>query len=162
MNIRLLALLIATILVQPAFAGQLPETEMDNLTGETMHFPADFNGKPTLVIFAFAHEQRTETGRVIELLEKAHQTNDGLNWYELPIIDAPSVAHFFIKNGMRSGTDKTLHAHIVPQFVDETEWRTSSGIATTEPLLAKVDHEGKILKSAPLSTIKTVADIIRF
>ena len=162
MNIRLLALLLTTLLAQPAFAGQIPNTEMDNLAGETMHFPADFQGKPTLVIFAFSHDQREETGQAIQLLQKAHDANNALSWYELPIIDAPSVAHFFIKNGMRSGTDESLHAHIVPQFVDEDEWRKSSSITTKEPLLVKVDHDGTILKSVPLSTIKTLEDLTNF
>lgn len=162
MNIRLLTLLLAIVVTQPAFAEQVPDTEMDSLAGETMHFPADLQGKPILVIFAFAHEQREEAGRVLVLLQKAHEVNNALGWYELPIIDAPGIAHFFIKNGMRSGTDEVLHAHIVPQFVDEDDWRNSSGITATEPLLAKVNHEGEILKSAPLSKIKTVEDVIRF
>ena len=162
MKIRLLALLLATIAVEPAFAGQLPDTKMDNLAGETMHFPADFQGKTTLVIFAFAHDQREEAGRVIALLQQAHETNNALSWYELPIIDAPSIAHFFIKTGMRSGTDKALHAHIVPQFVNEEEWRKSSSITSKEPILAKVDKDGQILKTIPLSAIKTAADITSF
>ncbi len=162
MNIRLLAFLLAIIVAQPAFAEQVPDSEMDNLAGDAVHLPADFQGKPTLVIFAFAHEQREEAARVMALLQKAHDANNALGWYELPIIDAPGVAHYFIKSGMRSGTDETLHAHIVPQFVDEDDWRNSSGITATEPLLAKVDHEGKILKSVPLSEIKSVTDVIRF
>ena len=162
MNIRLAALLVATLIAQPVFAGQMPETEMDNLAGDTMHFPEDFNGKPTLVILAFAHEQRVEAGRVNMLLQKAQETNSSLSWYEMPIIDAPFFVHYFIKNGMRDGTDETLHAHMVPQFVDEDDWRKSTGITSTEPVLAKVDHEGKILKTVPLNAIKTESDITRF
>ncbi len=158
----LLALLLATIAIQPAFAEQIPATEMDNLDGETMHFPAAFQGNPTVVILAFAHEQREEAIRVMGLLQKAHEANHALTWYELPIIDAPSVVHFFIRNGMSRRTDEAMHAHIVPQFVDEDEWHKSSGIAGTEPLLAKVDHDGKILKSVPLSAVKTADDIVNF
>ena len=162
MKIRFLALLIATTLSQPALAGQYPKTEMDNLAGETMNFPADFTGNPTLAIFAFAHEQRVDAYRVVALLQKAQEKNTEMNWYEMPIIDAPFFVHYFIKNGMRDGTDESLHAHLVPQFVDEAEWRTSTGITSTEPLLAKIDSEGKILKTIPLSAVKTVADITRF
>ena len=96
------------------------------------------------------------------LLQKAHEANNALNWYELPIIDAPSIAHFFIKNGMRRANDEALYPHIGPQFVDQDEWRKSSTITATEPVLAKVDHEGKILKSVPLNSVQTVANVIAF
>ena len=162
MIIRLLALLVTAIIAFPVFAGQFPETEMDNLAGATMHFPADFEGKPTLVIFAFAHEQRGDAARVVALLEKAQQTNGLLSWYEMPIIDAPFFVHYFIKNGMRDGTDESLHSHMVPQFVDIDEWRQSTGITTMDPVLAKVDNQGSILKTMPLSSVKTVTDIVRF
>ena len=132
MKIRLLALIIVTLIAQPVLAGQMPDTEMDNLAGDTMHFPADFTGKPTLVILGFAHEQRLEAARVAELLQKAQKSNSRLSWYELPIIDAPFFVHYFIKNGMRNGTDEALHMHIVPQFVDEDEWHASTGITEKE------------------------------
>lgn len=162
MSSRLIGLLLTTFLAQPVFAGQFPATEMDSLAGETRHFPEDFTGKPTLVIFAFAHEQRDDVQRVMKLLQEAQNANSGLVWYELPIIDAPGIAHYFIKNGMRDGTDEALHAHMVPQFVDEDAWHTATGIAAKDPLLAKVDHIGAILKTAPLASIKTAVDVKGF
>jgi hypothetical protein len=162
MRIYLPALFLTLVMAQPTLAAQLPDTEMDNLADETVHLPADFQGNPVLVILAFAHEQREEAGRVMALLQKAHEANNALGWYELPIIDAPGIAHYVIKNGMRGKTDEALHSHIVPQFVDEDDWRKSTGITTTEPILAKVNHEGEILKTVPLREIKSEADIAKF
>lgn len=159
MRTLLLTTTTALIFSFPALAAQIPPTEMENLTGTVIHAPQDLKGAPTLVIFAFAHEQRDEAVRVMGLLQEAAQSNSGLGWYELPIIDAPSVAKYFIKNGMRGGTDAAFHAHIVPQFVDKDDWRKASGISDIEPFLAKVDGKGTIVKTVKLKEIQTVKDI---
>jgi hypothetical protein len=162
MKARLFALFLVTVMMGPAFAGQLPATDMENLAGDAVRIPAGLQGNPILVILAFGHDQREEAGRVMALLQKAQEANKALNWYELPIVEAPSLAHIFIKNGMREKTNESLHAHIVPQFVNQDEWRKSSHVDSTEPLLAKVDRDGRILKSLPLSAIKTLSDVLRF
>lgn len=159
---RILVFLTALSLAGPAFAAKLPPSEMENLAGETMHFPADFTGESTLVILAFAHEQREESARIAALLQDAQQKNPQLGWYELPIIDAPAIAHMFIRNGMREHTDAAMQPHVVPQFVDEDAWRKSSGMTSTEPLLAKIDHDGTILSALPTSSIQSTDDVLRF
>ena len=159
---RYFVVFFSLVLTCPVMAAQLPPSEMETLAEGTLHVPQDLTGKPTLVILAFAHEQREESGRVSGLLQEANKQNPQLDWYEFPIIDAPLVAHMFIKNGMRSHTDEALHAHIVPQFVDEEEWRKASGITATEPVLVKVNSQGDILKMAPSSTIKSVTDVSKF
>lgn len=162
MKARSLILFLATTMAGPVSADQLPDTEMVSLAGEAVRFPAAFRGDPTLVILAFGHDQRAEAGRVMDLLQKAQEANRALSWYELPIVEAPSFSHFFIRNAMRLGTSEALHAHIVPQFVIQDEWRKSSAVSAREPLLAKVDQRGRILKSLPLSAIKNLSDVTRF
>lgn len=159
---RFFVLLFLMLCAPAGFAAHIPASSMDSLAGETVDIPQIFEGKKTLVILAFAHDQRKEAHRVMMLVADAQKANASLHWLELPIIDAPAIAHGFIRNGMRDGSDASMHAQIIPQFVDAEEWHTNSGIADKTPLLAWVDGQGTVQKTIALEKIKTTADLLRF
>lgn len=89
----------------------------NNLEGESVSIPDDFNGQNTLLLLGYKQDSQFDIDRWLIGLDMT-QTNVAV--YEIPTIQgmAPRMFSTFIDNGMRSGIPKELWKGVVTVYED--------------------------------------------
>lgn len=164
---RLFSLVTAWLVALPASAmalGQIPAGKVENLHGKEVSFPAAFSGTPSLAILLFEHGQQDVANDTIALLEQAQEKQSTLTWVEFPLIGEPPIfVRFMIRDGMRDVISSARQHNVFPLFTEKDAWRSKADVGKgTEPLLAKLGHDGAILKTRPLDQFNTVKDILAY
>lgn len=97
--------------------GAFPVVEGVNLSGEKVLIPADFKGKPTVLLVGYIQKAQFDIDRwILGLL----QADVPVQIAELPTIAGmmPQMVQGFINNGMRRGIPQTDWASVVTIYED--------------------------------------------
>ncbi len=110
---------------KPAF----PSIQSQNLNGDNMRLPEDFQGEVNLVIFAFKRNQQAVVDTWLPSAADLAKRFQQFDYYELPAVGPqPGFMKSIIDNGMRSGIQDT-----------GTRGRTITLYVPKAPLMAALD-----------------------
>jgi hypothetical protein len=126
---------------------KFPEMQVQNLTGDTKRFPAQFPGERTLLLIAFQREQQ-ET--LDDWNRRLGLTSPGskIEWLEMPVIDDPGAFNrWLVDTGMRSGIpDPAVRARVFTVYAPRETFVRKLGLPDAKQVhLAVVDREGSVI-----------------
>jgi hypothetical protein len=127
--IRILSLLPALALaaepVSEIKTGErLPELRGELLTGREFVLPEAAEGRVTLLLLGFTYQSRFAVEAWAARFRAGFQADPRVTFYEAPMIGgAARWARWFIDSGMRRGTPKEDHEHVVTVYRGVDSWK---------------------------------------
>jgi len=140
-----LAVLIASVVL----AESIPETTAESLDGHHVSLPADFSGKPAILVVGFSRAGGDQCGPFARRLSKeASVQNGSTKIYQIAMLaSAPRFVRPMILHGMRSGVPKAEQSTFLPLTKNEKEWKQAAGYdraAENDAYLLLVDSRGTV------------------
>jgi hypothetical protein len=127
--------------------NKFPSVSGSNLNKERIRIPSELKGKYNVLLVPFQQWQQGLVNSWVPFLEHIMESNQKLDYYELPTIRKMNV--FFrrmIDGGMRGGIPSLdTRARTVTLYIDKEPFKDTLGIPTESTLyLYLVDREGTI------------------
>ena len=95
----------------------LPELKGEYLTGKEAVLPAVSAGKVALLALGFSYDSRFPVEGWIKRFRADFGSNPHVTFYEIPMIGGMGVmGKWFIDSGMRKGTPKADHEHVITVY----------------------------------------------
>ena len=95
----------------------LPEIKGEYLTGKAVALPAAATGRKTLLALGFSYASRIPVEAWIKQFRKDFGPRPDVMFYEVPMIGGMGVmGKWFIDSGMRKGTPKADHEHVITVY----------------------------------------------
>jgi hypothetical protein len=106
----------------------MPTLEGDLLSGKRGVLPDAFQGKTALVLLGFTYDSRFAVEAWGEWFRKQFGDRDGVTYFEVPMMGrAARLGRIFIDRGMRKGTPKEAHDHVLTVYGDTGPWKERAG-----------------------------------
>jgi len=122
----MLAILLLFLSLPPAFTpgDTLPLLKGEFLDGKSVELPVAAKGKVALLALGFTHDSQTAVEGWTKRFRKDFGDNPQVTFYEIPMIGGLGVmAKPFITGGMRKGTPKEDHEHVITVFGSAGFWK---------------------------------------
>ncbi len=118
MRLYLLPLTFALMAAAELKPGDtLPELKGEYLTGKQAILPADASGKVALLVLGFSYDSRVPVEEWVKHFRADFGKNPGVTFYEIPMIGGlGAMGKWFIDSGMRKGTPKADHEHVITVY----------------------------------------------
>jgi hypothetical protein len=95
----------------------LPELKGEFLTGKTAILPGVARGKVALLALGFSYDSRFPVEAWVKRFRADFGTNPEVTFYEIPMIGGlGAMGKWFIDSGMRKGTPKSDHEHVITVY----------------------------------------------
>ena len=95
----------------------LPEIKGEYLTGKEALLPAAARGKAALLVLGFSYDSRVPVEEWVKRFRADFGANPQVAFYEIPMIGGMGVmGKWFIDSGMRKGTPKADHEHVITLY----------------------------------------------
>jgi hypothetical protein len=120
------SLLISLTLTAQALAigDPLPELRGEFLNGRPATFPAASSGRVALLLMGFTYDSRFAVEDWTKRFRDRFGGNDRVTFFEVPMIGGMArMAKWFIDSGMRRGTPKEDHEHVVTVYGGTGDWK---------------------------------------
>jgi hypothetical protein len=127
---------------------QFPIVKGANLLRRKVALPADLEGELNILLIAFQRWQQSVIDTWLPFVRQLEETNEGLSYYELPVIQRMNVlARTFINEGMRAGIpDLLARERTVTLYVDKVAFRQALELPHEDDIyIVLVDREGNVL-----------------
>ena len=138
-------------------AQQVPVTHATALDKSVVSFPGNA-GKPLVLLISFSHKGEKECDSWNHRLKPDYIHESRVDYYELADFEGvPSFVMSFILHGMRRKISKDEHAHFVPFYSGEAQWKQLVAYSSPEDAyLVVADAAGHVLwqEHGPLSNVK--------
>jgi len=127
--------------------GALPPLKGEFLTGRMAVLPDAARGKVSLLAFGFTYDSRF----AVEAWVKAFRADFGRDvragFSEIPMIGGPArLGKWFIDSGMRRGTPKADHEHVITVYGGVAPWKERLGYRSPkDAYLVLLDPQGRVL-----------------
>ena len=126
----------------------LPALHGEYLSGRKASLPEDARGKVAVILMGFTYASRTPVEAWAERLKPALTGLNDTTFYEVPVIGGMArMGKWFIDSGMRRGTPKALHEHVITVWGAVKEWKARAGVTNERDTLAYltlIDRDGRI------------------
>jgi len=125
----------------------LPELRGEFLTGKTAVLPQASTGKAALLILGFTYDSRTTVEAWTKRFRADFAKNPNVTFYEIPMIGGMArMGKWFIDSGMRRGTPKADHEHVITVFGGTDVWKQRTGFKDPNTAyLVLLDQHGKVV-----------------
>jgi len=140
-----LVLLLAAL---PAGAiERLPTLKGEYLTGREATLPDDARGRVTLLAFGFSYDSRFAVEEWVKSFRQDFGSSPGTSFYEIPMIGGMArLGKWFIDSGMRKGTPKADHEHVITVYGGVDPWKKRLEFSKAdEAYLVLLDAEGRMV-----------------
>lgn len=131
-----------------AVGDRFPRLEGEFLTGRQAILPDAASGKYALVLLGFTYDSRFVVEQWAEHVRPEFAKKDR-TFFEVPVLGGLArLGKWFIDSGMRSGTPKELHEHVITLWGEVDRWKTVmkfSDAAPNDAYLALFDPTGRVL-----------------
>ena len=126
--------------------NRLPDLKGEYLTGREAVLPGAASGRVALLLFGFSYESRFDVEVWAKRFRQEFDKNSHVTFYELPMIGGMArLGKWFIDSGMRRGTPKADHEHVITVYGDTGGWKQRLGVkAEDSAYLVVVDQKGNI------------------
>ncbi len=127
----------------PAIRGQL-------LSGRKVALPDSTLGSVTLLMLGFTYDSRHDVEAWAERFRRDFAADTAVTFFEVPVIGgAGRFARPFIDRGMRRGTPRELHDHVITLYRHAGDWKRRVGYAEPDvAYLLLLDRAGRLAFSA--------------
>ena len=103
---------------------KLPPLKGEFLTGREAVLPAAAQGKPALLAIGFTYKSRFAVEEWVKHFRADFDKEPRATFFEVPIIGGMAkMGKWFIDSGMRRGTPKADHEHVVTVYNEAGEWK---------------------------------------
>jgi hypothetical protein len=136
--VALLAMPLATLLAVAVSASDrppvlepgvvMPSLEGDFLSGKPAVLPDAARGKVALVALGFTYDSRFAVEAWGSWFKAQVGGRPDVTYFEVPMMGrAARLGRFFIDRGMRKGTPKDAHDHVITVYGDTGPWKARVG-----------------------------------
>lgn len=131
---KLSSLLLGVALVMCAADGvsigqRLPELKGEFLTGREATLPGAGSGQVALLLFGFSYDSRFAVEAWAKRFRGDFGTSPRVTSYEIPMIGGMArLGKWFIDGGMRRGTPKSDHEHVLTVYGGTGPWKMHLGV----------------------------------
>ena len=106
-----------------ALGERLPRLRGEFLTGRTATLPEDCSGRITLLLLGFTYDSRFAVEAWAKRFREEFDADRRVSFYEIPMIGGLArLGKWFIDSGMRRGTPKTDHEHVITVYGGTGHW----------------------------------------
>ena len=146
--LNLLALALSA--AEPANAikvgERLPELRGEFLTGREAVLPRAADARVTLLLLGFTYQSRFAVEAWTAKFRAQFEADPRVSFYEVPMIGgAARLARWFIDSGMRRGTPKADHQHVITVYGSTDVWKKRVRFAEPDAAyLILLDGSGKV------------------
>jgi len=107
-----------------AIGDRLPELHGEFLTGRDAVLPQAANGRVALMLLGFTYKSRFAVEAWAGKFRAQFESDPRVTFYEIPMIGGPArLGKWFIDSGMRRGTPKNDHEHVITVYKDTGSWK---------------------------------------
>lgn len=127
---------------------RLPNVKGSNLLRRKVTLPADLEGELNILLIAFQRWQQSVIDTWVPFARQLEETNEGVIYYELPVIQRMNVlARTFINEGMRAGIpDRLARERTITLYVDKVAFRRALELADEQDIyVVLIDRRGNVL-----------------
>ena len=126
--------------------GTLPPLKGEFLTGREAVLPGAAQGKPALLAIGFTYKSRFAVEEWVKHFRADFDKEPRATFFEVPIIGGMAkMGRWFIDSGMRRGTPKADHEHVVTVYSEAGEWKKRlDSKAPDAAYLVLLDKDGKV------------------
>ena len=128
-------------------AGEtMPPLKGEFLTGRTANLPEAAQGKVALLALGFSYDSRTAVEEYVKRFRKDFGSDPRVTFFEVPMIGGMArMGKWFIDSGMRKGTPKADHEHVITVYGGVDPWKKSLGVTDTmKAFLILLDAKGVV------------------
>ena len=127
--------------------GQLPPLQGEFLTGREAVLPGAAQGKVALLAIGFTYKSRFAVEEWVKHFRADFDKEPRVTFFEVPIIGGMAkMGRWFIDSGMRRGTPKADHEHVVTVYSEAGEWKKRLDFkAPDAAYLVLLDKDGKVV-----------------
>jgi hypothetical protein len=106
----------------------LPELKGEYLTGRAAVLPAASSGRVALLLLGFSYDSRLAVEAWAKRFRASFGGNSSVTFYEVPMIGGMArLGKWFIDSGMRRGTPKADHEHVITVYGGVDPWKQRLG-----------------------------------
>lgn len=137
----------ATPVSELAVGGLLPPLEGEFLTGQTAVLPQAASGRAALLMLGFTYDSRFQVEAWAKRFRQDFATEPSVTFFEIPMIGGLArLGKWFIDSGMRRGTPKADHSHVITVYSNADAWKRRVGFDNPKAAyLILIDQSGKIV-----------------
>ena len=129
-----------------ALGDTLPALRGELLSGRKTTLPDSTLGSVTLLMLGFTYESRHDVEVWAGRFRREFGSDTGLAYFEVPVIGgAGRLARPFIDRGMRRGTPRELHDHVITLYRNAGDWKRRVGFSEPDvAYLLLLDRAGRL------------------
>jgi hypothetical protein len=129
-------------------AGEnMPELRGEYLSGRKAILPEDASGRVAMLLFGFTYQSRFAVEAWTKRFRGDFEKNPQVTFYEIPMIGGMArLGKWFIDSGMRRGTPKADHEHVITVYGGTEPWKQRLGVKEEDSAyLVIIDQNGKVV-----------------
>lgn len=134
--------------VSPLEGSPMPRLEGDYLSGGRAVLPDAARGKVTFAALGFSYGSRFAVEQWGKWFREQLGGHADVAFYEIPMMGrAARLGRIFIDRGMRGGTPKELHGHVITVYGDTGPWKRHLGVSEQtekDAYLLLTDRDGVV------------------
>ena len=141
-----LTALAAASVSEMAAGDTLPELRGEYLSGRTAILPRDATGRVALLLVGFTYNSRFAVEAWTKRFREQFGADPRVTFYEVPMIGGPArLGKWFIDSGMRRGTPKADHEHVITVYGGTDPWKRRVGFRDPKTAyLILLDGSGRV------------------
>jgi hypothetical protein len=142
----MLFVLAGSLAAQLPLAGRLPTLKGEFLTGRDAILPDAASGRVALLTLGFSYDSRFAVEAWVKQFRADFGQEQQVTFYEVPMIGGMAMmGKWFIDGGMRRGTPKADHEHVVTVYGGTGAWKERVGYkAADDAYLILLDKNGLV------------------
>ncbi len=127
-------------------APSIPEVHAALLTGTQVNFPADLQGKTTILVIGFSQGSRDQVASWGKRLAPDYHGVRDVAYYEVAEIEAaPRILRGYILKKIKEGVPEPAYPHFLAVTDHEVDWKAATHFeAKDDAYLVVVDPAGQI------------------
>jgi hypothetical protein len=155
---RTIAALILATALTPAAAGvsevlpiaigdTLPALRGELLSGRKIALPDRSLNSLALLMLGFTYDSRHDVEAWADRFRRDFASDTAVTYFEVPVIGGVGrLARPFIDRGMRRGTPREFHDHVITQYRNAGAWKRRVGYSEPDvAYLLLLDRDGRLV-----------------
>jgi hypothetical protein len=133
-----------------AIGERLPDLRGRLLSGREVTLPDSALGSAALLMLGFTYDSRHDVEAWAERYRREFGADTAFAYFEVPVIGgAGRLARPFIDRGMRRGTPRELHDHVITVYGGAGDWKRRVGFSAPDvAYLLLLDRAGRLVYRA--------------
>jgi len=125
---------------------RLPELKGEFLSGREAALPGTASGRVALLLLGFSYDSRFAVEAWTKRFREDFGANPQVTFYEVPMIGGMArLGKWFIDGGMRRGTPKADHEHVITVYGGTNTWKQRLGVTDEKfAYLLVLDQKGNV------------------